>query len=167
MATPFRATAWGFVNSANWQQAPAPAAIKEALCEHGPLATAVMVDAGFQAYTGGAPYSSNQHYDWINHGIVIIGWDDSKGAWLIRNSWGTNWGETGGFGNERGYMWIKYGSNNVGVATAWVDASRRFYVLPDRYKELFEREHIKIPMPHPGPDPIIRKKLNVIKLPEH
>lgn len=166
MATPFRATAWGFVNTANWQQAPAPDAIKDALCEHGPLATAVMADGNFQAYTGGV-FASSQSFSGINHGIVIVGWDDKKGAWLIRNSWGPNWGETGGYGSERGYMWIKYGSNNVGVATAWVDAARRFYVLPDRYRELLEREQIHIPVPIPGPDPVIKKRLNVLKLPEH
>lgn len=164
VSTPYRATAWGFVNTADWTKAPPPAAIKQALCEHGPLATAVMADAQFQAYTGGV-FSSNQTYPWINHGIVIVGWNDQKGAWLIRNSWGTNWGETGGYGSERGYMWIKYGSNNVGIATAWVDASRRFYVLPDRYRELLRERQIPVP-PLPDPDPLIRQKLKVIKLPE-
>ena len=38
-----------------------------------------------------------------NHAIVLTGWDDSKGAWRLRNSWGTSWGSSG-------YMWIKYGS---------------------------------------------------------
>ena len=58
-----------------------------------------------------------------------------------------------------------YVSNNVGIATAWVDASRRFYVLPDRYRELLRERQIPVP-PLPDPDPLIRQKLKVIKLPE-
>jgi cathepsin L len=48
-----------------------------------------------------------------NHFVVILGWDDNKvhrrgkGAWLIKNSWGTGWGE-GGFG------WVAYGANEIG-----------------------------------------------------
>ncbi len=35
-----------------------------------------------------------------NHYVLIIGYDDAKGAWLIKNSWGTGWG-------ENGFGWIK------------------------------------------------------------
>jgi cathepsin L len=58
----------------------------------------------------------------INHGVTLIGWDDTRQAWLIKNSWGTGWGETGGSGSERGYMWIRYDCNNVGYGAAWVQA---------------------------------------------
>lgn len=35
------------------------------------------------------------------HGIAIVGYDDSQGALLIQNSFGTGWG-------EQGYMWMSY-----------------------------------------------------------
>jgi hypothetical protein len=122
-ATPYRAVNWGFVAS-DVSTIPAVNAVKQALCTHGPLATAVMVDTAFQAYTGGVFDEHATHFDWINHGVVIIGWDDSKGAWLIKNSWGQNWG-------EQGFMWIDYHTNNIGIATAWVDAkSTKWQINP-------------------------------------
>ena len=58
---------------------------------------------------------SNPDYAWErpvmnrpNHGITIVGWDDSMetgaatdGAWLVKNSWGTDWGDSG-------YFWWSY-----------------------------------------------------------
>lgn len=86
-----------------------------------------------------------QHFNWINHGIVIIGWDDAKKAWLIKNSWGQGWGETGGQGSSKGFMWIAYNTNNIGIATAWVDAVSSRYSLPDAWLEVFNRYKIKSP----------------------
>ena len=40
------------------------------------------------------------------HCIVIVGYDDSKQAWLVRNSWGTGWGMAG-------YCWFGYGQCNM------------------------------------------------------
>lgn len=37
----------------------------------------------------------------FNHAISICGYDDSKNAFRIKNSWGTNWGDAG-------YSWIDY-----------------------------------------------------------
>jgi papain like protease len=159
--TPYRASAWSFVNTADWTKPPSTAAIKESLCDHGPLATAVFVDQAFQLYNGGVFDETDQSFDWINHGIVIIGWDDNKQAWLIKNSWGTNWGETGGFGTDRGYMWIKYGSNNLGVATAWVDAARTFYKLPIDWEKLLMKAKIPLKKPIPEPDPLVIKQLDL------
>jgi hypothetical protein len=48
---------------------------------------------------------------------MIIGWDDTKQAWLMRNSWSTTWGDSG-------YAWIKYNSNNIGRRAAWVVAKK-------------------------------------------
>jgi cathepsin L len=108
---PYKATAWGYVDST--VEIPSVAAIKQALCEYGPLAIAVRATAAFQAYTSGV-FNEKDPGD-INHAITLIGWDDAKQAWRIKNSWGTGWGESG-------YMWIAYDSNKVGYAAAWVQA---------------------------------------------
>ena len=117
----FRTVAWGWV-SAKHDIAPV-ADIKEQLCDSGPLATAVRVTNAFRAYTSGVFNESSD--GWVNHAVTIVGWDDSKNAWLIKNSWGTNWG-------DNGYMWIDYGANKIGYATAWVRAKSNFYfVVPE------------------------------------
>jgi hypothetical protein len=83
------------------------------LCEHGPLAIAINATPAFQAYTSGT-FNENDQGN-INHAITLIGWDDSRNAWLIKNSWGTGWGMSG-------YAWVAYGSNRVGDGAAWVRA---------------------------------------------
>lgn len=106
---PYGAVAWGYVDSSN--PVPSVAAIKAALCKYGPLAVAVEVTAAFQAYTSGV---FNEHASGnINHGVTLIGWDDQKQAWRIKNSWGPGWGEAG-------FMWIAYNCNQIGYAAAWV-----------------------------------------------
>lgn len=136
---PFRAVAWGYVKPGGG--VPSVGEIKQALCTYGPLAVAVRVTGKFQAYTGGV-FNENDGGS-VNHGVLLIGWDDSKGAWLIKNSWGAYWGDSCGYGTSKGYMWIKYGSNSIGYAAAWVRAKNKFYILPKRYYEL---------MPHVKPD---------------
>jgi cathepsin L len=77
------------------------------------LAVAVRVTSAFQHYTGGV--FNERDGGNVNHGVTLIGWDDNKQAWLIKNSWGTGWGEDG-------YMWINYNSNSIGYRAAWVQA---------------------------------------------
>jgi C1A family cysteine protease len=40
------------------------------------------------------------------HCVCIVGYDDTKKAWLMKNSWGTGWGMSG-------YCWIAYGNSDI------------------------------------------------------
>lgn len=71
--------------------------LKTAVKNYGPIAVAV--NGSFGDYRGGVFDRCTQAQS--DHMVNIEGWDDTKQAWLIRNSWGTGWGE-GGWG------WIKY-----------------------------------------------------------
>ena len=41
-----------------------------------------------------------------NHAVTVVGWDDSKQAFKVKNSWGTNFG-------VGGYFWVSYSSKDV------------------------------------------------------
>jgi cathepsin L len=121
---------------------PTVAEIKKALCEHGALAVAVHVSNAFRLYTGGV-FNEQANGLIKNHEVTLIGWDDSKGAWLIKNSWGTGWGGNGDDASStRGYMWIAYGSNDVGYNASWVDVKHALYRLPPKWRETLRRYRI-------------------------
>ena len=123
---PRRILNWGYVGSE--ASSPTIREIKLALQNYGPVAVAVRVTAGFLAYTGGDIFEDSDTGP-TDHAVVIVGWSDQKGAWRIKNSWGTWWG-------ENGYMWIDYDTNKIGAWAAWVEVLRQCWVLREDYERL-------------------------------
>jgi C1A family cysteine protease len=112
----YKIVAWGYVKPD--AGIPTVRSMKEALCKYGPIAACVKVTPAFQAYRSGIfdEFASVSGERDINHAITVVGWDDNKEAYLVKNSWGTQWG-------DKGYVWIKYGCNNIGYGAAWVAVS--------------------------------------------
>jgi len=142
----FHAETWNTVRDDTY--IPSVSDLKQALCEHGSLAVAVTVTELFQAYTGGV-FNENSSQN-VNQAVTLVGWDDSKKAWLMKNSWGTGWG-------ENGYMWIAYNSNSIGYAAAWVDA--RNYLSPENQPDRPYNQ------PSPNPKPTIQPRPQPTKPP--
>jgi len=53
------------------------------------------------AMNGMVPVPSNTEQPMGGHAVLAVGYDDSKKALLVRNSWGTAWG-------IKGYFWLPY-----------------------------------------------------------
>lgn len=50
-----------------------------------------------------------------NHGVSIIGWDDAKQAWLIKNTWGNH-------RFDEGCIWVSYKDTNIATeCTVYTD----------------------------------------------
>lgn len=85
--------------------------LQAAISEFGPIEVKVCASGQFQWYHGGIFDADN--CDELNHGVVLVGWDDLTASWILKNSWGPYWG-------ENGYMRIKWGTNRVGVDPIFV-----------------------------------------------
>ncbi len=101
---------WGYVGTGNG--VPSVTAIKNAIYKWGSVCVGVYADEAFQAYKRGV-FTGTSGYNQPNHAVLLVGWDDAKGAWLLKNSWSSQWG-------TNGFMWIKYGVSAVGTSPAWV-----------------------------------------------
>lgn len=68
--------------------------IKTAIVAYGSLS--ICVDATEWPYYGTGIFKARQLGN-LNHAVNLIGWGSENGQdfWLIRNSWGPNWGESG------------------------------------------------------------------------
>ena len=69
------------------------------LLTQGPLGAVMYANSLFQGYKSGVfsgcPTSSAVSSNLINHAVIIVGYT-SNGDYIIKNSWGTGWGD-GGF----------------------------------------------------------------------
>jgi len=76
---------------------------------HGPISCGVAVTDELVAYTGGI-FTDLTNFTAVNHDISVVGYGEENGQkfWIIRNSWGTYWG-------EGGYFRLARGINNIAI----------------------------------------------------
>ena len=85
--------------------------VKEFLYETGPLAIALNADP-LQTYSSGIldVTSTKCPTSGINHAVTLVGYgtENNVAYWIVKNSWGTSWG-------EKGYFRIRRGNGTCGV----------------------------------------------------
>ena len=91
------------VNSCN------EAEMRQALYNNGPVAVSFEVLDDFFHYKGGIYQhtglkDSFNPFEITNHVVLLVGWGEENGVpyWIVKNSWGTGWGEEGFFRIMRG-----------------------------------------------------------------
>jgi C1A family cysteine protease len=93
------------------------ARIKEAVMSYGAVYTSMYWGGSYNSATYASYYNGSQY---SNHAVAIVGWDDDysrtnfsttppgNGAFIVRNSWGTGWGDAG-------YFYVSYHDSNIGT----------------------------------------------------
>lgn len=70
--------------------------LKAALFKHGPVATAFLVYEDFMHYGSGIySYTSGKLVG--IHAVLLVGYNDAGQYFIVKNSWGPDWGENGFF----------------------------------------------------------------------
>jgi len=93
-------------------------ALREAVANIGPVSVGIYATYNFQSYHGGVLVDENC---WdgcgLNHGVLAVGYGTIESPskkldyWIVKNSWGSNWG-------EHGYVRMARNHDNLcGIAT--------------------------------------------------
>jgi C1A family cysteine protease len=89
----YKIASWHYVSIAGSATA---ATIKNAIYNGGPVVARIEVYTDFFYYSSGV-YTQQWGNDEGGHAVLVTGYDDTLGAFIVKNSWGTAWGDAGYF----------------------------------------------------------------------
>jgi len=91
----------------------------EAVYKRGPVAVGFQVYKDFTGYKSGVYHHTFSDleegfnpFELTNHAVLVVGWGTVKETgekyWIVKNSWGETWGQSG-------FFWIRRGNDECGI----------------------------------------------------
>ncbi len=103
-----------------WHEITSVAEMKEWIATRGPLSCAFTVYNDFFSYKNGV-YRHVSGGVAGGHCVSCVGYNDAGGYWICKNSWGKEWGDACGNGDEKGFFCIAYGECGIDAKMWAVD----------------------------------------------
>lgn len=82
------------VKVSSWEPKMSAYYRKQAIDQNGPVIAGMKVFEDLYYYCGGVYQHVTGDLRGL-HAVAVIGYDDSQNCWIVKNSWGTGWGEEG------------------------------------------------------------------------
>lgn len=117
--------------------------LKRALMNYGASYTTVGANEYYTNKYIGSHYMPPNAGGYADHAVTIIGWDDdypasnfkfrppANGAWIVKNSWGSYWG------NLNGYYYVSYYDKFIGRSNCVFSLKNK-----DRNKEIWQYDYL-------------------------
>jgi putative hemolysin len=98
------------------------ATVKQALVEHGPLSVAMRI-AGGGSFNEDGIFTCPENNS-LDHGVVIVGYNDEGSYWIVKNSWGTGY-------HDAGYFKVAYDNCAIQKFVSYAEGIMPGNPLPD------------------------------------
>lgn len=113
-ALPYKLASWAFVGDD--ESIPSNAAMQAAILTHGPIAVGVAAGEDWDEYQGSNSVISGNGV--VNHEVEIVGWTSINGVqvWVVKNDWGTTWG-------NNGQCYVRFNTGSIGTGAAFASVA--------------------------------------------